>query len=230
MQNKHIQSLRFEKLHLHNYGIFKGSHDFIFDRQQTLIIGANGTGKTTIVDALVNLGPAAGIKPNFQTESADMSVHVSTSGYRELVNKYGDLIFLGCNAAERLINGNNASMLIKLLDDKYHDTIKDEVRRIFLALIEGKSWKLNAHRDPGTIDLAAGERVCLGYATVFAIRNALNIDLPVVLDSPYGVLDRELREGVSAFLKQQTCQLILLGTQGEFNGDDKADYILENTE
>ena len=52
----HSNSVRFLKLHLHNYGIFRGSHDFVFDPQRTIIIGEGGTGKTTIINALKYLG------------------------------------------------------------------------------------------------------------------------------------------------------------------------------
>jgi len=42
MKKMRIKSVRFEKIHLHNYGIFLGSHDFVFERQRTIIRGAGG--------------------------------------------------------------------------------------------------------------------------------------------------------------------------------------------
>lgn len=77
--------------------------------------------------------------------------------------------------------------------------------------------------------MAFGERICLGYALAFAIRKMRNLDLPVVLDSPYGYLDTEQRTGFSEFLKNQSCQQILLGCEAQFMGigEIKPNYRLD---
>ena len=90
MQDLNAKSVRFEKLHLHNYGVFFGSHNFMFERQQTIIVGDHATGKTTIVNALANLGPARGVKPNLEANPQEMSVKVSTSGNPKFVEKYSN--------------------------------------------------------------------------------------------------------------------------------------------
>ncbi len=68
-QKLQINSLRFEKLSMQNYGVFQGSNEFVFNNQRTVIMGANGTGKTTIFNALANLGPAPGVEPNIRADS-----------------------------------------------------------------------------------------------------------------------------------------------------------------
>ena len=77
--------------------------------------------------------------------------------------------------------------------------------------------------------MTAGERICLGYAYAFAVRKVLNIDLPVVFDAPYASLDSELRQRVSAFLKKQSCQQIILGCDYEFYEEGKPHYKLKHT-
>ncbi len=61
MLEKQEKWVRFEKLHVCNYGALGGSYEFIFDRLQTLIVGACGTGKSTIVNALAELGAVDGV-------------------------------------------------------------------------------------------------------------------------------------------------------------------------
>jgi DNA repair exonuclease SbcCD ATPase subunit len=102
MKAIHSNSVRFLKLHLHNYGIFRGSHDFVFDPQRTIIIGEGGTGKTTIINALKYLGQAPGAMPYLASECDDMSVKVITSGNRDLIKKFHNIIFLNCKSSQQL--------------------------------------------------------------------------------------------------------------------------------
>ena len=212
MQKRDINTVRFEKLSLHNYGIFHGSNDFVFNRQRTLIVGAGGTGKTTIMNALDNLGTAPGVKPYFGADSQETYVTVSTYGNPELVKKYGSVIFLG----GEFRSSDQEALFADVLDEQCRIAIKDEARTIFCTLLERKPWKLKAHRDLDSNMMAVGEMVCLSFAFAFAVRKALNLDLPVVLDNPYGCLDSKLTASVSAFLGQQECQQILLLSETEY--------------
>ena len=58
--------------------------------------------------------------------------------------------------------------------------------------------------------MATGERVCYFYSFVFAIRKVFNLDIPIILDNPFGLLDPYLRDAVESFLKAQQYQQILL--------------------
>ena len=58
----------------------------------------------------------------------------------------------------------------------------------------------------------------------------LSLDLPGMFDSPYGYLDWELRQGVILFLKEQSYQPMLLGSEEEFREEDGLNYVLEQTE
>ena len=216
-------SVRFERMRLHNYGAFLGLKDFIFDKQRTLIMGRNGTGKTTIMKALANMGPAPGVKPHIGSDSPEMSVIVSTRGNRELVKKYGSVIFLDGESLNEMIESTyQEAVLATVLSDQHRNAVKDEEQIIFQAITKNKPLMIGAHRDRATGAMPAGERVCLGYSFVFAARKVLNLNLPVVIDNPYGCLDSELRDGLRAFLRQQKCQQILLLNEFEYieDGDD----------
>jgi hypothetical protein len=92
-----------------------------------------------------------------------------------------------------------------------------------------KPWKAELRKDLSPLTMAAGERVCLGYAYAFAVRKVLNLDLPVVLDSPYSRIDLEQRRAVRTFLKEQPYQQILLGNESEFSEEGNPHYALDYT-
>jgi ABC-type nitrate/sulfonate/bicarbonate transport system ATPase subunit len=208
-------SVRFVKLHLNNYGIFLGSNELNFDHHRTLIVGMGGTGKTTIVNTLAQLGPATGVEANIHADPPEMSVEVVTKGNRNLIKEYSSVIFL--------------SEELKELPMPDQEAIRTEAWETLQTMLHRKYWNVDTHKDFIPQTMAAGERVCFGYAYAFAVRKALNLDLPVVLDSPYTRLDSELRQRVSSFLKDQPCQQILLGGVSEFNEKDKPHYVLDYT-
>lgn len=125
MQKIHSNSLRFLKMNIQNYGPFLGSHDFVFGTQQTLIIGEGGTGKTTIVNILKNLGPAPGVTPHFHAKPSKMSAEVATRGNRDLIQRFSSIIFLGCKSAE-LFTHKQKDAFADLLDDQQRKMIKVE--------------------------------------------------------------------------------------------------------
>ena len=214
-----LNSVRIEKLSFRDYGTFSDMNELIFDSQRTLIIGEGGTGKTTIFNALVNLGPAKGIKAHMHAEHPEMSVDVVTNGNRALINDYRNIIFLNC-------------VSVHLFAESYYDqtlkNIEEETRTIFQTILEHKPHKIKMHRDLSPKLMAFSERSCLGFAVIFAVRNKCDLDLPIVLDSPYGYLDTETRQGFAEFLKSQSCQQIVLGHEAEFmEVEDKPHYLLE---
>lgn len=226
MQATVLNSVRFIKLYLRNYGVFLGSNEIDFDRYCTLIIGNSGTGKTTIVNALANLGPATGIKPHFQAKNPEMSVDIVTEGNRNLVKEYSRLIFLD----EKSIYSpmfNNEDPLIDILNYQQLKAVKDEGREIFQTMLSRKTWKIEAHKDLNPNTMTAGERICFGYAYSFAVRKILNLDLPAVLDTPFGRLDLQLKQAVCTFPKDQPCQQIMFLGGYEFDEHDKPDYTLD---
>jgi hypothetical protein len=214
-----LNSVRIEKLSLRDYGIFSDMNEIMFDSRRTLIIGGGGTGKTTIFNALVNLGPAKRITAHMHAEHPEMSVEVEISGNRTLIKDYRNIIFL---------NGESVCLFANSFYDQTLNTLEDETRAIFQTILHHKSHKIKMHRNLSPKLMAAGERSCLGYAVVFALRKIRDLDVPVVMESPYGLMDMETRTGFSEFLKNEPCQQILLGTETEFmEVEDKPHYLLE---
>ncbi len=78
--------------------------------------------------------------------------------------------------------------------------------------------------------MAGSERQCLRYAMVFAARGSLRFDLPLVLDSPFGRLDHELRQGIVAYLQCLGCQVVILANPFELAGLGEPDYFLKMDE
>jgi energy-coupling factor transporter ATP-binding protein EcfA2 len=221
-------SVRFVKLHLRDYGIFLGSNELNFDRHRTVIVGRGGTGKSTIVNALAKLGPVKGVKAHVHAENPEMSVEVMTEGNRNLVNEYSRLIFIDCEYNGLPIFGQE-NPFAGILNHQQWEPVRDEAREIFQAMLFHKPLKMESRKDFNLQTMAAGERICLYYAYTFAFRRVMNLDLPIVLDSPYDRLNTEHRSAVRAFLKEQPCQQILLGSEYQFDKEDKPRYMLDYT-
>jgi len=223
-------SVHFVKIRLIDYGIFRGANTIEFKQHQTLICGKGGTGKTTIANVLAHLGPVPGVDPYILADPLKMSVEVETTGNRDLIKQYADIIFLGCNlGCKNNLIDNQEAIFESIGSNQHREEIKDEARSIFHALLSEKPWKIKIDDDLNYNIMAAGEKLCLGYAFAFAARKALNLDIPFVFDSPYGMLDTWLRDGVCAFLKKQSCQQIMLGRENEFGKEDKAHFTLNYT-
>jgi ABC-type glutathione transport system ATPase component len=215
MKNTKNNHLRFIGLKLQNYKVFGGANDFRFDRHRTVIVGNGGTGKTIIAEVLRHLGPPArdGREVTLNNRFASSTV-VITEGNCDLINKYRNLIFVSGECVDEMPLRSSRKAII------------DKARIMFEKIVKHKPWKIDMHRDLGPGVMAGGERMCLGYAFVFAAREALGLDVPIVIDSPYGRLDAELRAGLRDFLKSQSCQQILLGHDCELSEEDDPAYAL----
>ena len=172
------------------YVLFKrlihGNDVFDFkENNRTIIVGHNGSGKTTIANILM---------------SSDDSV--ITEGNRSLIHKYPELIFIGFEVH------NGKGILSKYISSS--PELKNKVSNIFNELL------IKKHRDISN-NLPLGERVILTFAFIFVLRELNAASLPLILDSPFGSLDRELRLGLMQYLNGYECQQILYLTPSEYD-------------
>jgi len=219
---------RFVRLRLRGYKIFGSINDFKFNRGRTLIVGDNGVGKTTIIEALESLGPSMrGALPLRTANSQGVSsVAVITDGDCELIRRYRSLIFINPEFYRYIDVHRQGPVINNMVPYSARGEVVSKTRKFFKRIVSFKAGKFYMHRDLDPVTMAAGEKICFGFAFVFAVREALKLDVPVVLDSPYAMLDECLRKGLREFLKSQPCQQILLGHEREFKEEEKPKYIL----
>jgi hypothetical protein len=227
MRNIRDNHFCFIRLRFRDYKIFGGINDFRFNRYKTLIVGKGGTGKTTIAETLNYLGHAKDPhRKLLRQDHAVSSIAVVTEGNCDLANKYRHLILINSDYAGFLANYNQPDYLRRIVPRGMWSTFAFERQKVFHKILSYKKCKIDLSREFNPQVMARGEKVCFGYACFFAIRNTLKLDIPVVLDSPYAMLDEELRKGFRKFLDTQSCQQILLGNECEFSKEEIPKYIL----
>lgn len=217
MKDENDKYVRFMNLRINDYKIFEGSNEIYFNERETIIVGENGSGKTILVEALVSL--AAIEEDEVLTVGDSQIVSGDIEGNRVLLEKYKELIFFD---DEKLEGVDQELQAAALVDDNTLNAVETKSKEIFQKIFGDKT----THQDLHLETMAAGERLCYRYAFVFALREVLRLDIPIVLDSPYDRLDEEKRGLMNEFLKNQNCQQILLGTKQSFSQEVNPDYML----
>jgi ABC-type glutathione transport system ATPase component len=221
------KTFRFVELSLNNYGVFADFNELIFNPQHTLIVGPCGSGKTTIADALGSLGPKAGVCPHSNSKGLAMPVVVKIDGDPDYVNKYRDVIFINEETVNHFTNHEEV-FATGIIEKKSLAAVKELACDIFRSFLSCRNDKADQYKEVSPSMMPCGERVCFVYAYVFAMRRFLELELPIVLDSPFGRLDEVLRASIRGFLEDQAFQQILLCNERELLKDDAPDYLLEN--
>ena len=106
-------------------------------------------------------------------------------------------------------------------EEEFVDIRLDEDYGIFIKNRIGKEER------PG--DLSDGEKLCLGLCFMSALHNISGFNLPIVMDTPLGNLDVDLRHNIAKFLPDfvQGKQIILLVTGTEYT-DDFRETLLDH--
>jgi energy-coupling factor transporter ATP-binding protein EcfA2 len=196
--------VRFVRVKLQNFKMFDDSSEITFSKDKTVIAGPGGSGKTQIYNLLESL-----------------SSKVEVEGNLELLRKYGRFIFINSENATPS-SGKDPCASIACGGHRFSHEVSTGA---IFAEMTGAGFKKAWGTDIAM--LIFGEQRCMWYASVFAALEVLKINFPVVIDSPFAMLDNDLRQGVSAFFKKQSGQIILLGVESEFVGLEKPDYVLE---
>ena len=81
--------------------------------------------------------------------------------------------------------------------------------------------RIGEEERPG--DLSDGEKLCLGLCFMSALHNISGFNLPIVMDTPLGNLDVDMRHNIAKFLPQfvDGRQIVLLVTGTEYTDDFK---------
>ena len=194
-------TVRFVRLLVRDYGHFRGLHQLTFNRHQTVIVGPSGSGRSTLADALVHLGPSSRVEAKESSSRSERLVDVVTEGNRELIDKYSDLVQLGADVhpwtSLGLPQDNGEQENARVL--------REEARSAFATLYP----RLKGRVLTNTNGLSTAQRFLYSWATAFAARKVLRIDLPAIFDRPFVLLDYEARKRAMEFLESQPCQQIL---------------------
>ena len=75
-----------------------------------------------------------------------MSVEVITNGNRDLIQRFGCIIFLACESAQ-LPAYNQKETLTDVFDDQQREKVRVEVRNIFNTPVTGRLWKAEDYKD-----------------------------------------------------------------------------------
>ena len=98
-------------------------------------------------------------------------------------------------------------------EDEFVDIIIDEDYEVFIKN------RLGDLERPG--DLSDGEKLCLGLCFMSALHNISGFELPIIMDTPLGNLDVDMRHNIAEFLPQFVGdkQTVLLVTGTEYTDD-----------
>ena len=98
-------------------------------------------------------------------------------------------------------------------DEEFIDILIDENYEVFIKN------RLGELERPG--DLSDGEKLCLGLCFMSALHNISGFDLPIIMDTPLGNLDVDMRHNIAEFLPKFVGdkQTVLLVTGTEYTDD-----------
>ena len=98
-------------------------------------------------------------------------------------------------------------------EDEFVDIIIDDDYEVFIKN------RLGHLERPG--DLSDGEKLCLGLCFMSALHNISGFDLPIIMDTPLGNLDVDMRHNIAEFLPKFVGdkQTVLLVTGTEYTDD-----------
>lgn len=102
---------------------------------------------------------------------------------------------------------------IQWKEEEFVDIRLDDEYNIFIKNKTGKEER------PG--DLSDGEKLCLGLCFMSALHNISGFDLPIIMDTPLGNLDKDMRHNIAKFLPDfvEGKQTVLLVTGTEYTDD-----------
>ena len=209
--------MRLEKLELPNFAQFKEKQEIEFskDDRVTIILGDNGSGKTTLLKAM-----RAGLGLEKQDEEHGQP-QLKCNFDPAVINNENQFLFFQDGERCREIQDVN---FLKFGTDP---GFLEDVRTLFLKHSH-KSRHLDIIYDSGKIHMvnknnsmhspAMTEEYELSICILIALKQRLFPNSFLVLDSPFGKIQQDAKEGLSRMLLENVSQLILLVTDTEYRG------------
>ena len=216
--------MRLEKLELSNFAQFKEKQEIEFskDNKVTIVQGDNGSGKTTLIKAMkVGLGLET---HDEEHEKPQLKCNFDPA----VINNENQFLFFQDGESCREIQDVN------FLKFGMDPGFLEDVRTLFLKYSH-KSRYLDIIYNSGKIHMvnknnslhspAMTEEYELSICILIALKQRLFPNSFLVLDSPFGKIQQDAKEGLSRMLLENVSQLILLVTDTEYEGvveyDDK---------
>jgi hypothetical protein len=195
-----------------DYGVFRGFNEIEFHSGLNVILGPNGAGKTTILEALTNPGSLPARRVHLGIPHPQMSFEVETHGNAELLGRHRDLIFL-----HEDFYTLSLEELPEWLQADDPDRLEEDASRIYLQWIPYLESPLRRYTLPEMLwkGFGSGDKLLASLAYVFAARNQLGLDLPLVMERPFSILDTRHSERLASHIRQLPDQVILLMTDSE---------------
>lgn len=128
-------------------------------------------------------------------------------------------------AANNLYKDLKEKMRLKVQKLTKEKFIKLQWKQEFKDIIINENYELFIENNLGEYerpgDLSDGEKLCLGLCFMSALHNISGFDLPIIMDTPLGVLDVDMKHNIAKFLPEfvEGKQTILLVTGTEYSDD-----------
>lgn len=202
---------RFTRVVMNDYGCFRGLNVITFAPGQNYVIAPNGSGKTTIARTLAILGTSPDRLGHVGVPSPRPYVDVAVDGNPQLIEKFRNLIFITEENSRLPFQSDFFTGLDRA-------KLEQEAQRIYLEFFPYRKHALVGRRLDELISarsFGTGEVMMARYAYVFAARYLLEVELPLVLDSPFSSLDLLHRRELSRLLDGLSCQVIVMATESQ---------------
>ena len=223
--NANASYCRFSRLAMRDYGVFRGFNELRFTPGLNVILGSNGTGKTTVLQALANPDSPPARCAHRGIPDPKMSVEVETDGNPELLHRHRDLVFLNEDSFVQI-----RQEVPEWLRTGDPERLEQDAKRIYLQWVPYRQSPLGRYtlREVLWKGFGMGDITLASLAYMFAARNQLGLDLPLVMERPFGMLDCRDSEYLAAHIRQLPNQVILLMSDSDMWRDEKfqADWAL----